>query len=133
MTATTGLHLWEFDHPYYCAEATWYKRSDGGFDHERWPSWAEFRDNTVFTDGDRELNFLVRWDWISWRRHADPGLRSDSPDILELYFVIQRKGFLCSHYIEVTDDDEPEVRAFLTECATAMVSTWAPLLPEVTP
>jgi hypothetical protein len=127
-TATDQRHLWEYDHPYYCAEATWYRRADGGFDHQRWPSWAEFRDNTIFTTGDRDLNLLVRWDWRSWRRHPDPDLRSDSPDELLLYFVMQRKGFLASHYITVTDADEPEVRVFLAECAKTTRDLWAPLL-----
>lgn len=128
MTQTTLRHLWEFDHPYYCGEATWHKNTDGTFNHQRWSSWADFRDNTIFTTGDRDLNLLVRWDWHSWRRHPDASLRSDSPDELNLYFVMQRKGFLASHYIEVCDDDEPEVRAFLVECAKAMAATWEPLL-----
>lgn len=125
---TTDLHLWEHDHPYYCSEATWHRNSDGTMNHRQWSSWADFRDETIFTSGDRDLNLLVRWDWISWQRHQDESLRSDSPDVLELYFVMQRKGYLASHYIEVTDADEPEVRAFLTECAAAMSATWAPLL-----
>jgi hypothetical protein len=121
-------HLWEFDHPYYCADATWYQRSDGGFDHRNWTSWADFRDSTIFTTGDRDLNLLVRWDWISWPRHPDPDLRAEGPDTLHLFFVMQRKGFLASHAIDVTDADEDEVRAFLVECATTTVALWAPLL-----
>jgi len=120
-------HLWEVDHPYYCGEATWYRRSDGDFDHVRWPSWAEFRDSTLFVTGDRDLNLLFRWDWHSPRRDPDPDLRGDRPDELELYFVVQRKPILCSHYINVTDEDEPEVRAWLRECAATISAIWEPI------
>ena len=123
-------HLWEYDHPYYCGEATWYRRSDGGSDHTRWDSWADFNESTIFVSGDRDLNLLARWDWHSWQRHPDPDLRSDSPDELCLYFVMQRKGYLCSHYIRVTDDDEPAVRAFLEECAATTVALWEPFLGQ---
>lgn len=120
-------HLWEVDHPYYCGEATWYRREDGGSDHVRWSSWAEFRDETVFVSGDRDLNLLIRWDWHSSRRHPDPNLRGDGPDELYLYFVIQRKPILCSHYITVTDEDEPEIRAWLQECAATVSAIWEPI------
>lgn len=117
------LHLWEVDHPYYCSSATWYKVAD----HTRWESWADFRDETIFTTGDRDLNLLARWDWHSWQRHPDPDLRSDSPDELELFFVMQRKGYLASHSIQVTDEDEAEIRAFLIECAKTITQLWQPL------
>jgi hypothetical protein len=120
-------HLWEYDHPYYCGEATWYCGADGTFDHHRWSSWREFRHGTVFVDGDRDQNLLIRWDWLSWRRHPDPSRRSDQPDELCLYFVIQRKPILCSHYIEVTDEDEPEVRMWLEECARTIGQIWEPI------
>ena len=120
-------HLWEYDHPYYCGEATWHRREY----HNEHESWADFVEETSFTQGDRDLNFLFRWDWKSWRRHPDPGLRSDEPDQLCLYFVIQRKGFMTSHYINVTDDDEPAVRAFLTECAATMRQTWEPFMYDL--
>jgi hypothetical protein len=120
------MHLWEIDHPYYCAEATWHKNLDGTFNHQRWAAWAEFRDDTIFTTGDRDLNLLFRWDWQSWRRHPSPSLRADEPDELSLFFVMQRKGFLASHTIHVIDDDEPEVRAFLTDCANTMTALWEP-------
>lgn len=120
----TGMtHLWEVDHPYYCNEANWYKRED----HTCWGSWADFRDSTIFTTGDRDLNLLVRWDWNSYRRGPDADEGADSPDELQLYFVMQRKGFLASHHITVTDEDEPEVRAFLAECAKTVGQLWAPL------
>ncbi len=119
-------HLWEIDHPYYCGEATWYRRSDGDVDHHRWESWADFKDTTLY-DGDRDLNLLFRWDWKSWRRDPDPASRSDEPDQLLLFFVLQRKPILCSHYITVTDEDEPEVREWLKKCARTITELWRPL------
>lgn len=118
------LHLWEVDHPYYCSAATWHKVSD----HTRWTSWADFRDETIFTTGDRDLNMLARWDWHSWRREADEDLRSDRGDELELFFVMQRKGYLASHSIVVTDEDEAEIRAFLVECAATIAQLWQPII-----
>lgn len=42
---------------------------------------------------------------------------------------MQRKGYLASHTIAVTDEDEPHVREFLQRCAAALRATWYPLLP----
>ncbi|MFE6412586.1 hypothetical protein ACFVOR_37265 [Streptomyces sp. NPDC057837] len=106
--------LWEYDHPYYCAEGNYFKTDQ----HRRWDTWQDFRDNTLFVTGDRDLNLLFRWDWQ----------RSGNRHTLLLFFVIQRKGFNCSHDIAVTAEDEPEIRAFLTECAQTMRATWEPLL-----
>lgn len=123
----SGLHLWEVDHPYYCGEANYHQNADGSFNHLSWNSWADFRDETCFVTGNRDLNLLVRWDWLSWRRHPNPGKRLDDPDELCLYFVMQRKGCLASHYMTVTDQDEPEVRAFLERCAATVAALWQPL------
>lgn len=72
----------------------------------------------------------MRWDWLSYRRAEDPFDRADRADELHLYFVMQRKGHLCSHYIGVTDDDEPAVRAFLEAGAAATVALWEPFLGQ---
>jgi hypothetical protein len=117
-------HLWEFDHPYYCEEGNRFKTGQ----HTRFASWPEFADATFFFSGDRDQNLLFRWDWNSWRRHPDPMLRSDSPDELLLFFVLQRKALQCSVGIAVTDDDEPSVREFLADCAKTMAATWEPIV-----
>jgi hypothetical protein len=116
-------HLWEYDHPYYCGEATWYKVED----HHRWASWADFNEETIFATGDRHLNYLFRWDWLG----PDPDDERPDQHELCLFFVMQRKGFLCSHSIVVTPDDEPAVRAWLEKCAATVRSTWEPFLSEV--
>lgn len=127
--ADTPKHLWEYDHPYYCAEGNYFKVGQ----HALYGSWKEFAETTFFVNGDRDQNLLIRWDWHSWRRHPDPGLRGDSPDELLLFFVLQRKALLCSTGITVTDDDEPTVRTFLEACARNTAAIWEPitLIPEV--
>lgn len=116
-------HLWEYDHPYYCAEGNYFKAGQ----HERFGSWEEFAAGTSFFGGDRDQNLLVRWDWHSWRRHPDPSLRGDDPDELVLHFVLQRKALLCSAGIAVTGDDEPAVRRFLQECGKVLAAIWEPV------
>ena len=115
-------HLWEVDHPYYCAEGCF--RANGHY--ETYESWAEFTETGWFTS-DPDMNLLFRWDWQSWKRHPDPDLRSDSPDELQLFFVLQRKADQYSMGVRVTDDDEPAIRAWLEERAKTIAAIWAPL------
>lgn len=118
----TPKHLWEYDHPYYCAEGNFFKTGQ----HALFRSWEEFAETTFFVTGDRDQNLLIRWDWHSWRRR-DPGLQGDSPDELLLFFVLQRKALLCSAGIAVTDDDEPRVLEFLRECGKTTAAIWEPV------
>ncbi|MCY0916994.1 hypothetical protein OS965_02235 [Streptomyces sp. H27-G5] len=103
-------HLWEIDHPYYCERGNYFKAGQ----HARWTSWQEFRDETLFVTGDRDMNLLFRWDW--------------SDGVLSLFFMLQRKSYHVSHDVAVTREDEPEIRAWLTECAEALRATWEPIL-----
>lgn len=115
-------HLWEIDHPYYCAEGNYFKRGQ----HALWSSWKDFKGETFYVTGDRDQNLLFRWDW------RKPGFCDwDGEEYLLLFFVLQRKGFNCSHQITVTEADEPAIRAWLAECAQTMRATWEPLLDEV--
>lgn len=116
-------HLWEHDHPYYCAEGNYYKTGC----HEHFESWQEFGDEATPYGGDRDQNLLIRWDWHSPRRYPEPLLRVDEPDLLMLHFVLQRKALLCSAGIAVTDDDEPDVRRFLEECGKTIAAIWQPV------
>ena len=120
-TAPPILHLWQVDHPYHCNAATWHDRDD----HTTWSSWADFVESG-WTNSDWDRNLLARWDWKTWR-NDDPEMSADLPDELRLYFVMQRKGRLISHYITVADADEPQVRAFLIDRATVMAQLWQPL------
>ncbi|MFF9910645.1 hypothetical protein [Streptomyces sp. NPDC013457] len=122
-------HLWEIDHPYYCQEGNYFRNGQ----HTLFASWAEFTE-TLFHTGDRDQNLLIRWDWKSYRREPDPLLRDDiAEDELLLFFVLQRKAWLCSVGIRVRDEDEPAVREFLAECAVSMRDTWEPFLDALQP
>jgi hypothetical protein len=116
--------LWEVDHPYYCQEGNFFKTGQ----HEHFASWQEFTADTRFVDGDRDMNFLIRWDW------RKPGHHDwDGTEYLLLFFVLQRKAWLLSKQITVTEADEPAVRAFLEDCARTMRATWEPVLDGTTP
>lgn len=106
---TTG-HLWEYDHPYYCAEGNYFKAGQ----HAHFESWQEFASDTDFASGDRDMNLLIRWDW-----HA--------PGELVLHFVLQRKALLCSVGIAVIEDDEPAIREFLQQCGKTIAAIWEPV------
>lgn len=111
-------HLWEVDHPYYCAEGNYFANDQ----HTRYASWRAFVEDTMFVTGGRDLNLLIRWDW------RKPGFSAwEGEEYLQLYFVLQRKAWLMSVEIPVAEADEPAVRAFLTECAQTVSELWAPL------
>lgn len=122
MTTPTP-HLWEIDHPYYCAEGNFFKNGQ----HGHFASWQDFTSETCFVDGDRDMNFLIRWDW------RKPGFHDwDGDEYLLLFFVLQRKAWLLSKQITVTQADEPAVRAFLEDCAKTLRATWEPILDSPT-
>lgn len=126
----TDRHLWEVDHSYYCAEGNYFKTGQ----HTLFASWADFAEETLFFTGDRDQNFLIRWDWQTDRTPGEPPvLCIDGADRLLLFFVLQRKAWLCSVEITVTEADEPAVRAFLADCAQTMRATWEPLLDAPVP
>ncbi|MEV6555915.1 hypothetical protein AB0M22_09375 [Nocardia sp. NPDC051756] len=137
-------HLWEYDHPYKCHEgnylyAPYLHEADGIVVHEEVPSWAAFKaDDNSFYAADRDYNLLYRWDWTAWHLefpqfYPDEQGRTEHHE-LKLYFMLQRKAFCRSLYVNVTEADEPEVRAWLTECAETVRALWEPiLLAEVTP
>ena len=121
MTTTTA-HLWDVEHPYYCETSRWREHQGGN----RFGSWAEFTETTFF-DGDRDQNLLIRWDW---QIREDYDLTNGGQPVHELllFFVLQRKPIFATNTVIVTPEDEPAVRAWLTECAAALVATWEPFL-----
>jgi hypothetical protein len=133
-------HLWEYDHPYYCTEGNFlyapYQHSHLTV-HDVLPSWEAFKSEGGFYDADRDMNLLWRWDWKAWHLefpedYPDEQGRTERHE-LQLFFMLQRKAFCRSLSIDVTPADEPEVRAWLEECAKTIRAIWAPILPEVTP
>lgn len=122
-------HLWEFDHPYYCDDGNYFVSAvDSHKVHTEFDSWADFKEE-LFYGGDRDLNLLFRWDWHAWHLEYP----EDHPDgeerhVLHLYFILQRKAYNVSVHVNVTPADEPEVRAWLAECAPTIRAMWEPIV-----
>ncbi|GLY31999.1 hypothetical protein [Kineosporia sp. NBRC 101731] len=119
------LHLWDYDHPYYACEGNYYKR-----DHaHRWASWAEFM--SELGSSDEDLNLIYRWDWFT----PDPTDYEDGEEIpserINLFFILQRKAICMSAHIDVTRDQEPEIRAFLVKRARTVAQIWEPIGVEL--
>lgn len=124
-------HLWEHDHPYYCAESNYYSNET----YLQYGSWEEF----VEAEGnaDFDWNLVFRWDWrcdwstedaASRRAYADRFGDRDHAFILQIFWMGQRKGLYRSSGVSVCKADEPAVREWLTARAEHMRLVWAPLL-----
>jgi hypothetical protein len=111
-------HLWEPDHPYYCAEGNFYKTGC----HNLCESWQEFHE--MVRDWDPDLNLLFRWDWFV-PQDVLPG--DDGRQRLLTFWTGQRKALQYSWECPVTPDDEPAVRAWLEERAKTIAAIWAPI------
>jgi hypothetical protein len=104
-------HLWEPDHPYYSGEVN-------RVNHD---TWAEFIENN--TDTDWQRNPVVRWDW---NRGNDIAI-DEGHDSIRITGVATRKGDMWLDVVTVTDQDEPEIRAWLTERWKDLQELWAPI------
>lgn len=111
--------LWEAGHPYYATQGNFYRRGEA----YRAGSWAEFMEN--MSDSDHDLDLLYRWDWLTSDPVEDPDVVE--PDVLELFFIGQRKARAWSYAVQVTRADAPAVRAWLTERAKTITAIWAPI------
>ena len=117
-------HLWDADHPYYCAEGNFYQPGC----HNLHESWASFYAEVKTWDAD--MNLLFRWDWFPTPKDVeDLGLSEESArdTVLKTFWVGQRKASLWSEECPVTPDDEAEVRAFLEDHAKTIAAIWAPI------
>lgn len=108
-------HLWEVDHPYYCAEANWYSNEA----YLRYDSWAYFIED--WGDLDLDLNHVFRWDW------HEPD-EDNTHGRLQIFVMLQRKGlFKPIDVFGVTPEDEPSVRAWLERHWDKIGEMWAPI------
>lgn len=103
-------HLWEFEHPYYMSEGCFFK---GGC-LEHYESFDDFLEEWGKSDAD--LNRIHRWDW-----DAENGT-------LNLFYVIQRKGYTYSVHVEVKPEDEKRIRLFLKPHAKLNKMLWEGVL-----
>lgn len=112
--------LWDSDHPYYCEESNFYKNGMNTV----FSCWQEFHESLGGTDPD--LNLVFRWDWTPY---DDEGNRDKTKGVqtLMVFWILQRKGIYMSSTVPVTPDEEPEVRAWLTDRWEKVRELWAPL------
>ena len=121
-------HLWEAQHPYYATEGNYYSIDCIG----RFDSWDEFKRYGSW-DSDVDMNLVYRWDWTkpdpdNYKVEIEEDPAFEMPrDTLNLFFVGQRKAIHRSEHIDITEADEPEVRAWLTVRAETIAAIWAPI------
>ncbi|MGQ3384471.1 hypothetical protein [Glutamicibacter sp. TV12E] len=126
-------HLWEYDHPYYANEGCFYTPGTQYHDvHTNWDSWEDFK--AEWGDNDPDLNLIYRWDWYrsdpsdyEYEREENPDFEMPG-DTLKLFFMLQRNAKPHSHRIKVTEADEPDVRAWLTQRAETIRAIWEPII-----
>lgn len=114
-------HLWDANHPYYCSDTNFRTRDNT----ERWETWQDF--HQTWGQSDPDMNLVFRWDWTK----PDPDDYEPGEELpgdkLYVFVMLQRKGDFWAHIIDVTDDDEPAVREWLTERAKTITAIWAPI------
>lgn len=124
------VHLWEFDHPYYCNEGNYFARaSECSCHYQRWQDF--FAEEG---DSDLDMNLVFRFDWEPPREDGDPdkpivwqGDEYYRDSVLKLFYMGQRKGLYRWVTIDVCRADEPAVREWLMERWQHMRTLWAPL------
>lgn len=114
---TDTKHLWEVDHPYYCSESNY---CANGYVHS-FDSWQDFCD--VWGEADMDFNLVFRWDWAA----PDKELGTTHHE-LRVFYMAQRKGLYQSCIIQVTPEDEEQVRAFLRPRLEHLMKLWSPLV-----
>ena len=108
-------HLWDVDHPYYCAESNWYSNEA----YLRYDSWAEFIGD--WGDLDLDLNHVFRWDW------HEPD-EDNTQARLQVFVMLQRKGlFKPIDIFGMKVEDEPSVREWLEKHWDKIGEMWAPI------
>ena len=108
-------HLWEIDHPYYCGDGNYHSNDYT----QNYDSWTEFI--AAEGDSDVDLNLLFRFDWNDYENDGS---------LLQLCYMLQRKGAYRTVFIKVDHDDEPGIKVFLKERYEVMKSIWEPFAKE---
>lgn len=115
------MRLWQANHPYYCSDTNFRTLDNTG----EWASWQEFHEG--WGQSDEDMNLVFRWDW----KKADPDDYDPDEEVpgdkLYVFIMLQRKGDFWAHIIDITDDDEPAVREWLTGRARTITAIWAPI------
>jgi hypothetical protein len=111
-------HLWEVEHPYYCADSQW------EWDFESWDAFL-----SEMIGADLDFNLMVRWDW----RNSNDSDEELKADVLHLTYVRQRKGELVTYNVTVDKQDERRIMQFLFDRWQHLSKTWEGIsdIPEV--
>lgn len=97
----------ETKHPYYC-EADTYNRYD---------SWEEFKYDWRLERIDHDLNCIFRYDMYK---------DSDGIMILQLIYILQRKGIMvCNLVKNIQEEDMEDINKYLKECYEYHKILWA--------
>lgn len=120
------MKLYEVKHPYYCESQNYFQRMDSATEtYFRFDCWESFHKEAK--DWDDDWNYLFRWDWEPEWIDED-GEYESIPEHLKLYFFRQRKGFHVTMHINVTKEDEPQVKEYLIQKSKNLKATWFPIL-----
>jgi hypothetical protein len=117
-------HLWEVKHPYHCADQCYFT-ADSICD--QYASWPEFL--AAEGDNDLDMNLVFRWDWNLGEDHdlpvhPDPYHRDGE---LQIFFMLQRKGYHRVAEIKVCKADEESVRTWLKSRWEHLKKVWEPI------
>jgi hypothetical protein len=120
---TTTKHLWEIEHPYYCATECYFTSESIRTEYASWPEFLEAEG-----DDDLDMNFVFRWDWNLGEDHGlpvhpDPHYRDGE---LDIFFMNQRKGYHRVAEIKVCKADEDSVRTWLKSRWEHLKKVWEP-------
>ena len=92
---------------------------------ERYESWDDFI--AELGGMDEDYNLLFRWDLRGKEWYDDDDFTGYR---IELSYVQQRKGGGMGVTVEVTEEDEPKIRAYLTTKLSYLLQLWTPITQE---
>lgn len=116
-----SLELKPTEHSYYCSESNYYVNGHNNFGRNECADWHDFKVDWIGNDAmelDDDYNHLFRFDIIE---------NEDKPGEFKLllFFILQRKGIFRPVVIHrITQEDMPEIEAFLSQRWQYMKSQW---------
>lgn len=117
-------HLWDSEHPYRCEDSNF--RGPASECKQHFETWELFIEDG-WGHSDADLNLLFRWDWKQHTRDDGEARNPARPDILYLFWMLQRKGDFRIVTVNVSHRDEDDVRGWLQDRLNHLVRLWAPL------
>lgn len=116
-------HLWEVEHPFYCAEQNYFTNTECGQHFQDIESFLEEE-----SDSDLDMNLVFRWDWLP----NIPDNWDDGPfpkdGIFKVFIIGQRKGIYRWVTVDVSYEDENKVIKYLQPRLEHIKTLWAPLI-----